>query len=286
MTPSFSYGIHVAIAEGYDQALAHAKNVGASAIQFFSGNPRSYSTPKIDVKKLEQFATMRQEAGIHQSVIHTPYIINLASEDAKMVNNSVRLIRHDLAFAAAGKVNFVNTHLGSYGTRDHQEGFASVVAALERILEGISPDVVLVLENSAGAGNLCGGTLEELGELLRVLQHPQLAICIDTAHAWAAGYDLSSQAGVTHFSSLLAREVSGDQLAMFHFNDTQVPLGGKRDRHWHIGEGLIGLAGFRALLACAELQGKTAILETPGKDEDDMRNMQTIRTLIAELEAA
>ena len=144
------------------------------------------------------------------------------------------------------------------------------------MLEGIAPGVFLVLENSAGAGNLAGGTLEELGRFIAALAHPQLGVCLDTAHAWAAGYEIDSQRGVDAFLDEAQEKIGLDRVHVFHFNDTEVPLGGSRDRHWHIGEGLIGFEGFRALLARPELREKTAILETPGEDADDERNMQAI----------
>jgi deoxyribonuclease-4 len=173
-------------------------------------------------------------------------------------------------------MRFVNTHLGSYGTRDRGEGFAAICGALETALEAIEPGVFLVMENSAGAGNLAGGTLDELGRFVKTLDHPQLGVCLDTAHAWAAGYEIDSKAGVNRFIDEAEREIGLDRVMMFHFNDTEVPLGGSRDRHWHIGEGKIGFEGFRALLARPELREKTAILETPGEDADDLRNMQAI----------
>ncbi len=104
---------------------------------------------------------------------------------------------------------------------------------------------------------------------------------MDTAHAWAAGYEINSAAGVDRFLESADRHIGVDRLLMFHFNDTEVPLGGSRDRHWHIGEGNVGFEGFRALLSRPELHGKTAILETPGDDADDLRNMQTIRAIAA-----
>jgi deoxyribonuclease IV len=157
------------------------------------------------------------------------------------------------------------------------------VRALTECLETIEPGVDLILENSAGAGNLCGGTVEELGELIRALDHPQLGICIDTAHAWAAGYRLDDSDAVNAFFERLHRAVSLARVQVFHLNDTEVPLGGKRDRHWHIGNGLIGRSGFKAFLAHTGVRGKTAILETPGEEADDQRNMDTIRTLLSEV---
>jgi deoxyribonuclease IV len=273
-------GLHVNVAAGYAKAVEHAKSVGATALQIFSTNPRSYRRTAIDAAALEAFAQLRREADLDPCVIHTPYLINLASADPKISQGSLGLLQHDLAVAARGGMTFVNTHLGSYGTRDRAEAFAAICSALEAVLTDIEPGVFLVLENSAGAGNLAGGTLEELGAFVRAVPHPQLGICLDTAHAWATGYEINSKAGVDRFIDEASIQIGIDRIMMFHFNDTQVPLGASRDRHWHIGEGSIGFEGFRALLAHPELREKTAILETPGTVEDDLRNMQTIHVIL------
>ncbi|MEA2665445.1 MAG: deoxyribonuclease [Candidatus Eremiobacteraeota bacterium] len=273
-------GLHVRTERGYGEAAAYAQRLGCSSLQFFSGNPKTYRVGKIDAPALQRFAAARAEAGMGPVAIHTSYLINLASEDPKTVANSLRLLKNDLAVAGAGEIAYVNTHLGSYGKRDRNEGFASVVSALESVLEGIAPGVHLVIENSAGAGQLCGGTIEELGRIVRAIDHPQLSFCLDTAHSWAAGYEIDSRDGVERFFALVERELGLNKVVMFHFNDTQVPLGGHRDRHWHIGEGLIGIEGFRAIVAHPGVQGKLAILETPGEEADDARNVAALRTVL------
>ena len=271
---------------GHAAAVERAKTLGCTAMQIFSSNPRSYRPSKVDVPALQAFADLRKDAGIDPCVIHTPYLINLASEDPKVLAGSITLLKADLAVAAQGGIRYVNTHLGSYGKRDRNEGFASTCSALETVLENIDPNVILVLENSAGAGSLAGGTIEELGAFLRTVHHPQLGVCLDTAHAWAAGYEINSKAGVDAFIGEAEEKIGLERIHMFHFNDTEVPLGGARDRHHHIGEGNIGFEGFRALLAHRELRDKTAILETPGDDADDARNIETIRTIERGLRAA
>src|SRR3984893_6911416 len=145
-------GFHVRGGGGYDAAVAYAAKYGCTSLQFFSGNPKTYRVGAMDVPALQRFARGREAAGIRPVAIHTSYLINLASDDPKTVGGSLRLLKNDLAVAAAGDVAYVNTHLGSYGTRDRQEGFAAVVASLEDALEGIDPNVALVMENSAGAG--------------------------------------------------------------------------------------------------------------------------------------
>ncbi|HTJ25927.1 MAG TPA: deoxyribonuclease IV [Candidatus Limnocylindria bacterium] len=273
-------GVHVKVGAGYEEATAYAQRLGCTALQFFAGNPKTYRVGAIDAPALQRFAGARGAAGITPAVIHTSYLINLASEDGKTVVNSLRLLKNDLAIAAAGDVAYVNTHLGSYGKRERSEGFGSVVAALEDALEGIAPGVHLVIENSAGAGQLCGGTIEELGAIVRAVDHPQLAFCLDTAHTWAAGYEINHRDGVERFFDLVEREIGLQRVVMFHFNDTQIPLGGHRDRHWHIGEGQIGIEGFRAIVAHPGVQGKVAILETPGEEADDARNIAALRTVL------
>lgn len=272
-------GVHTRTGGGYPAAIAHAKRIGCTAIQIFSGNPRSYRAGAIDRVSLEGFSGLRQAAGIDPCVIHTSYLINLASEDPKIAAGSLGLLKNDLEVAAIGGIRYVNTHLGSYGKRDRKEGFVAACRLLEAALENIGPNVYLVMENSAGAGQLCGGTLEELGAFIKTVGHPQLGVCLDTAHAWAAGYEINSQIGVDGFIYEAAEQIGLHNLHMFHFNDTQIPLGGNRDRHWHIGDGLIGFEGFRALAARPELADKTAILETPGDEDDDIRNMQAIRMI-------
>ncbi|GAC1308278.1 MAG: deoxyribonuclease IV [Vulcanimicrobiaceae bacterium] len=272
-------GLHVGTSGGYDATVAYARKLGCTSLQIFSGNPRTYRIGKMDVPALERFRDARTGAGIATTAIHTSYLINLASDDSKITSGSLGLVRNDLAVAAAGGIDFVNTHLGSYGKRDRKDGFASVVAALEDALADVAPGVSLVMENSAGAGQLCGGTIEELGAIVGAVDHPQLGVCLDTAHTWAAGYAIDTKDGVGRFFELVDRELGLDRVVMFHFNDTEIELGGHRDRHWHIGEGRIGIEGFRAIVAHPGVRGKVAILETPGEEDDDARNMQTIRMI-------
>jgi deoxyribonuclease-4 len=274
-------GLHVGIERGFEHAVAYAERLGCDSLQLFSSTSKTYRVVTPNVPVLSAFRTSRAAAGIATSAIHTSYLINLASEDPAIASKSLGLLANDLAVASVAGIDFVNTHLGSYGTRPREQGFASVTELLSRALENIAPGVFLILENSAGAGKLCGGTLAELGAFVRAVDHPQLGVCLDTAHSWAAGYAIDSRAGVERFLEEADAEISLERVKMFHFNDTQIPLGGHRDRHWHIGEGLIGFEGFRALLAHPQLTEKTAILETPGDEADDARNMKSIRALLA-----
>ena len=139
-------GLHVRVAGGYAKAVAHARAAGCDALQVFSSNPRSYRPSPIDGPALDAFAEMRRDADIDPCAIHTPYLINLASDDPKIYAGSLRLLRGDLAAAARGGMRLVNTHLGSYGKRDRKEGFAAICRALEEALHDVEPGVFLVLE--------------------------------------------------------------------------------------------------------------------------------------------
>jgi deoxyribonuclease-4 len=272
-------GLHVGIKHGLLPAVDYAQRLGCTALQIFSSNPRTYRPPRSIARLSRAFAERCAAAGIAPAVIHTSYLINLASDDPK-ITRPARCAAEGRSRSGGGGRDRLRQHApGLVRHARPQRGLRPGRARAGSALASIPPGVTLVMENSAGAGNLCGGTLEELGAFVRALDHPQLGVCLDTAHSWAAGYEINSQAGVDAFVALAAREIGLERVNLFHFNDTQIPLGGHRDRHYHIGEGLIGFEGFRALAAHPELRGKAAILETPGDEADDARNMQTIRLI-------
>ncbi|MBV8364727.1 MAG: TIM barrel protein, partial [Candidatus Eremiobacteraeota bacterium] len=144
--------MHVHVRGGYAAAVEHASRSGAQAIQIFSATPRSYRVAPPDIQGLANFRDMRENAGIASAIIHSSYLINLASDDEKIVAGSLRLLNHDLEVAAAGGIRYVNTHLGSYGMRSRVEAFADACRAFASVLANIPRDVILLMENSAGAG--------------------------------------------------------------------------------------------------------------------------------------
>jgi deoxyribonuclease-4 len=272
-------GIHVGVGLGYAKAIAEAKAAGADCIQIFAGNPRAFRTAKFDQSGWDEFRRLRVEHDIGPTVIHTSYLINLATANADLHAKSAALVAHDLDVAAKAGIEYVNTHLGSYLDQDRDVGFARVCKTISDVIEHAPVGPMLLLENSAGAGNLCGGTLEEIGAILKAVDSPRVGVCIDTAHAWAAGYDLSSTAGVDKFVAGIKRHIGLRLVLALHLNDTEVELGAKRDRHWHVGQGNIGAEGFRRILAVKGLAHVAAICETPKTPELDKRNVATVRRL-------
>jgi len=273
------FGVHVGIGGGLRKAVDEAVAAGCDCIQIFAGNPRGWRTTPYDASSWQEFARLRAERGIWPTVIHTSYLINLASSNRSLQSKSAKLVAHDLDVAARGGIEYVNTHLGSYGAQDRHKGFERACDTIRRLTADAAPGPMLLLENSAGAGNLCGGTLEELGALLDRIDSPGIGVCIDTAHAWASGYDISDAAGVRAFLKELGRRIGFKRLRVLHLNDTEIALGGKRDRHWHVGRGLIGDAGFRALLRSPQLAHVAVICETPKTPELDRANVRAARRL-------
>ncbi len=275
------FGVHVGIGGGFAKTVAEALAAGCDCIQIFAGNPRGWRTTPYNPQAWSEFAELRRQQGIAPTVIHTSYLINLASADTALRKNSARLIDHDLDVAARGKIEYVNTHLGSYGAQPRAKGFALVCAILSKAIGRVPPGPVLLLENSAGGGNKCGGTIEELGDFLKEIGGRRVGVCLDTAHLWASGYDIASETGVTRLLRDIERHVGFKRVHVLHLNDTRVALGAKRDLHWHVGKGRIGNRGFRALLTRPELQHVACICETPKTAQLDRANVRIARHLAA-----
>ena len=221
-------GLHVHVAGGYVKAVEHAKTAGCAALQVFSTNPRSYRTSADRRCGARRFCTPSPRSWARS--MRDPYAVSHQPCERRSED------RGRLASAAEKRSRRCRARRDAL--RQHSSRFvrharaicrhlARFAAALESALAGIAPGVFLVLENSAGAGNLAGGTLEELGAFIRSLAHPQLGICLDTAHAWASGYAIDSKEGVDRFVEAAQREIGLDRVLMFHFNDTQVALGGE-----------------------------------------------------------
>jgi deoxyribonuclease-4 len=256
-------GIHVGIGGGFAKTVADALAIGCECIQIFAGNPRGWRATPYDPAAWADFAKQRQAHDIAPTVIHTSYLINLAAADKELRGKSAGLVAHDLDVAGRGKIEYVNTHLGSYGAQPRAKGFAHICALLDALIKAAPAGPVLLLENSAGGGNKCGGTIEELGEILRAVKSKRIGVCLDTAHLWASGYDIVSPKGLASVLKLVDKHIGFGRVRVLHLNDTQVALGAKHDLHWHIGKGRIGTKGFRAILTRPEFAHVAGICETP-----------------------
>lgn len=276
-------GVHASISGHLTNAMAEAARLGCQTVQIFSGNPRGWAANPLDASEVRAFLDARERAGIMPLVIHCGYLINLASPDPLVYRKSVAAFRRELERAIALRADYLVVHPGS--TKDHpaDEGIHRCREAIGRaVRRWPRSGVTILIENTAGQGGQIGRTLEQLADLLAGLDDLPVGLCLDTAHAYAAGYDLSTETGITEFLARVESTVGLERIAVIHANDTRVPRGGRLDRHWHIGQGRIGLLGFRHLVNHPVLGHRPFILETPRKTpDDDLTNLAQLKKLVA-----
>src|SRR2546423_6604475 len=254
------------------KAAERARWLGCNAIQIFASNPTGWRPAGDAPAACAAFAQAVYELDLNPVVIHAPYLINLASPEDEIWDKSVSLLRWTLQRGALLGAGYVVFHTGSHRGSGVDAGIARIVEAIERILPETPPEVTLLLENDVGAGNSLGHSFEQINAALNLLPsyRERVGACIDTAHLWGAGYDISSatsaQAILQHFDETIGL----DRLKVIHLNDTEKALGSHRDVHARLGEGIIGEEGLQALFSDPRLEHAAVLLETPIKtDETD-----------------
>ncbi len=270
--------MHVSIAGSIANAPTNAHEAKCECFQMFSRSPQGGPAPKLTKELVAQFKANMKMCGLHDAAIHTPYYINLASTNDRIRLNSVRIIREELERASILGVQYVMTHLGSAKEQDEKEALQAVADGLDKILKGYAGSAMLLLENSAGAGKVIGDIFEDLSFLLKKLPK-RTGICFDTCHAFASGYDLRTAGAVEKTLKQFDDTVGIERLKLIHVNDSKGEVGDHKDRHEHIGEGKIGIEGFRALIDHPKLARVNMLLETPhdGKEADDIGILKKLR---------
>ncbi|MEK7520334.1 MAG: deoxyribonuclease IV [Patescibacteria group bacterium] len=270
-------GAHVSIAGGIDKAPERAAAFGCEVFQIFSRPPQGGTPTKIDAGLVERLHENMRTHNQKEFYIHTPYILNLASAEQRIREGSVRIITEELERGSELGAKYVMTHLGSAKDHDDDTAYIMVGDGLKKVLEK-ERATELLIEISAGAGRIVGGTFESLAYFLEYLKGYRVGICLDTQHMFAAGYDLRTAEGVKKVFDEFDRIVGFQHLRMFHLNDSKVALGEKKDRHEHLGDGHIGLAGFEAIAREPRLQKYNFILETEHDTvADDIAFMKKFR---------
>jgi deoxyribonuclease-4 len=267
-----------------------AQRIGCDAIQIFASNPTGWTPTRSGESNCMAFAEAARVRNLVPVVLHAPYLINLASSDEANREKSIALLRWTLQRAEPLGASSVVLHPGSHKGAGVQVGVQRVAEALEHILPATPPEVLLLLENSVGAGHTLGGDLEELAAVLQQLpEHSErLGVCLDTAHLWGAGHDISTHASVQNVLQRFDETIGLERLKVLHLNDTEKALGSRRDVHTRVGEGIIGEEGLRALLGDPRLEQVAVLLETPiktneqGKEdwEHDQAHLQRVRALM------
>ncbi len=274
-------GFHLSVAGGIDRAAAQAAGLGLGCLQIFASNPRGWRQPPLRPGQVAAFRRRAAQAGLDPVVVHAPYLLNLASEDQSLWRRSCRALAAQLRRASALNCRAVVVHPGSRGGQPLAWGLGRVALAVKGALQRTGHQVAVWLENTAGGGRQLGGTLAQMARLLNLLEGQAVGAVLDTAHAWGAGYRLNNKAAVGRYLKRVERVLGLERVKLWHFNDSQAPLGSRRDRHQHLGQGLIGRRGFAALAAHPALRHAAVIMETP-KDSPraDPRNLAYLQGLL------
>jgi deoxyribonuclease-4 len=277
-------GIHTSIAPEIGAALERAVALGSTTLQIFSASPRMWpaAAQRVAADAAARFRARRQALDLGPLAIHTSYLINLGSADGVLRARSIRAFREELTRAAALGADYLVTHPGTAGA----DGPA---AAIERIADGLRRAarggrcgaVTVLLENTAGQGGAIGARLDQLRAIIDRAGDLPIGVCLDTAHLFAAGYDIRTAGGLERTLDELERTVGLARLRLLHVNDSKAPLGSRVDRHEHIGRGHIGRAAFRRILNHPRLAGRAFIAETPiDRPGDDARNVRALWALV------
>ena len=257
-------GAHVSTAGGLHTCFERAAAIGAECVQIFESAPQQWGTARLTDEQADDFRARMKDAGIGPVFIHGKYLMNLASADEKIFKTSVSTLRSSMNIAARIGAQGIIFHTGSHKGMGLDAVFEQVCEAAVNVLAETPDETWLIFENSAGQGGTIGSKFADLGQILKRVDSPRAKVCIDTCHAFAAGYDLSSKDGVKAAMAELDREIGAKNIAAVHCNDSKTPLGAGRDLHENIGEGHIGRAGFEALVAHKAFANVPLLLEVPG----------------------
>jgi deoxyribonuclease IV len=274
-------GAHMSIAGGLPNALVRGREVGCSAVQLFLKNQVQWAGRPLHADEVAEFKRQQTGTGIGPVFAHATYLVNLASPDETEWLRSVTAFHDELERAERLGLPFVVIHPGAHKGGGRSVGVRQIVRALDDLhARTAGYRVRIALENTAGAGTLLGARAEELGQIVRRVRRPErVALCLDTCHLFAAGYDIRTTRGLTDALARFDRAVGLERIVAFHLNDAKAELGSGLDRHEHIGRGRIGLTAFSRLLNDRRLAAVPMVIETPKEDNWDRRNLRTLRGL-------
>jgi deoxyribonuclease-4 len=275
-------GCHVSIAGKIYEAASRAKALGCNTMQIFARNPRQWRKDGLTKEDIKTFKEKVKENKIDPVVVHIPYILNLASAKTSFHKITIREFTQDLIEADTLGADFLVTHMGSCKGTTEKLGLLKIIKALKKILKTAAPKKTQVLlENTSGSGNWLGYKFSHQKFIMEKMDWPDnLGLCLDTAHCYAAGYDISKIEGLSALILEIDEEVGLKYLKVIHLNDTKEKLGSLKDRHADIGKGNIGIAGFNFILHHKALRNLPFILETPKEtDEDDIKNLNLVKKI-------
>jgi deoxyribonuclease-4 len=288
MDGSVRIGIHTSIAGSYLNALEAARKLGCNALQIFSASPRMWQggSARIAEVDAQAFRARRDELKLGPLVIHANYLINLASPQRMLQTRSIQAFHDEVVRAMALGADFLVVHPGARGEATSAQAISTIIESVKQSakrshLGGLQ----ILIENTAGMGSAVGSRLEEVAEILQGLSSLPVQACLDTAHLFASGYDIKTEAGLASTLGQVDSTIGLDRVPVLHVNDSKIPLGGRVDRHEHIGKGKIGAEAFQRILRHPRLStlppeglvGRVFVLETPiDEPGDDRRNVAAL----------
>jgi deoxyribonuclease IV len=275
------FGAHISAAGGLWNAPKNAAALGCEVFQMFSRPPQGGKPAPITEEVAAKFHAAMNEYKQATAYVHAPYFINLASGEPRIRHSSVGIIRDELERGSALGCRAVMFHPGSAKDVGQAQGVKQVIEGIDRVMDGYEGTCQLLVEISAGAGEVMGDTFEEIAAFLNGAERgKEVGVCFDTQHAFASGYDLRTKKDVKATFDLFDKVIGLDRLVLSHCNDSMVDFEAHKDRHEHLGNGKIGLAGFEAIVKDKRLQHLDLILETPWDDglaEQDLELLKGYR---------
>ncbi|MEX1063898.1 MAG: deoxyribonuclease IV [Candidatus Paceibacterota bacterium] len=273
-------GTHVSIAGGIVNAPKRASDLGCETFQCFTRSPQGGPAPELNDTVIKEFKSQMAEFNMETFYIHTPYYINFASIKPKIRKASIRIVREELERGSVLGARYIMTHLGSHTGQSLEDGLQKVADAIKELLKGYTGSTGFLMEISAGTGNIIGDTFEEISFILKQVKNLKgfAGICFDTCHAFASGYDFRTTKKAKEVLKEFDKKIGLKYLKLSHINDSKVDLGGKKDRHEHIGDGYIGENGMASLLSTPEFKKIDWLLETEdSRREADIAILKKIR---------
>jgi deoxyribonuclease-4 len=280
-------GLHTGIAGGLHKALLKAQTLGAETVQIFSRNPRGWKARPLEDEEVEHFKRVRAETCISPVVIHANYLINLAASDANVREKSIASFREEVERGLTLGADYLVVHPGSARGACEADGVRTCAESLKEACAGLELDSFrILLENTAGQGECIGHRFEHLREISEQCARLNLGVCLDTAHAFTAGYDIRDEEGLAAALDSLEANVKLENVRAVHFNDSRAAYNSRVDRHWHIGQGHIGREALGRVASHARLAHAAFILETPVDETcDDACNLAALRSFLSGPEA-
>jgi deoxyribonuclease-4 len=274
----------MSIAGGVNLAIERARSINCTAMQIFVKNNMQWFAPPLARDEIRSFLEHRQRSELLSIFAHANYLINLAATNGQFHANSIRSLAEELLRADQLNLPFLVLHPGAHLGAGEDAGLEKIADSIDRVLSAL-PKIKtrIALETTAGQGSCLGNKFEHLSYIINNVRQPnRLCVCLDTAHIFAAGYDISSEASVRRTFREFDRVIGLDRLVAIHLNDSKTACGSQVDRHEHIGQGKIGLDAFRFIMRDRRLRKIPKVLETPkGKDlREDVVNLKRLQRLV------